>query len=337
MFAAILPATIALVACGQSVPSGPQGATTSAAIAVTTPASGSVAAPPIAAPPVSPAVLRFRVSRSALRLPSARSRAVALGFGSTILVCGGLTSSGITTGSIVRIDLRSRHVSGAGSLAAPVHDAGGAALGGSGFVFGGGRFGPGSVVQRVGPDGVATAIGHLPAARADLAAVAVDGEVVVVGGGTPARSDDRVLATTDGRHFRTVARLRLAVRYPAVAVVGGWVYVIGGSTASGDTRVIQAVDPRTGAVRLVGQLAHALSHASAFAIGGALLVAGGRVAGVAQDGLWRLDLASGTVRRIGRLPYAVSDAAVVVVDGTGYLIGGEGLGPLASIITVALR
>ena len=181
----------------------------------------------------SPDTLQVRVARSSLRLPASRSRAVALAFGSAILVCGGLTASGATTGSILRIELRSGRISVAGALASPVHDAGGAVLGGSGFVVGGGRLGPGSVVQRVKPTGGTANVGRLPVARADLAAVIVDGTLVVVGGGTPARSDDRVLVTTDGRHFRTVARLLVAVRYPAVAAIGGVVYVIGGSTPSG--------------------------------------------------------------------------------------------------------
>jgi hypothetical protein len=257
--------------------------------------------------------------------------------GSEILLCGGLTSTGTTTGSIVSIDPGSSRASGSGTLATPVHDAAGAVLGGSGFLFGGGSVYAGAVVERIGSAGDATAIGHLPAVRADLAAVLVDGEIVVVGGGTPARPDDRVLATTDGRHFRTVATLIVGVRYPAVAVVGGMVYVIGGSTLSADTDLIQAVDPLTGVVRIVGHLAHRLSHASAFVLGGTLLIAGGRVAGRAQDRLWQLDIASGIVTSAGQLPYPVSDAAMAVIAGTGYLIGGEGVGPLASIITIAAR
>jgi hypothetical protein len=252
-------------------------------------------------------------------------------------LCGGLTSAGTTTGSILSIDPRSGLVSGIGTLATPVHDAAGAVLGGSGLILGGGSVYAGAVVQRIGATGGATVVGHLPAVRADLAAVSVDREIVVVGGGTPASPDDRVLAATDGRHFRTVATLLIGVRYPAVAVAGGLVYVIGGSTLSADTDVIQAVDPLTGVVRIVGHLAHRLSHASAFVVGGTLLIAGGRVAGRAQDGVWQLDIASGIVSSAGWLPYPVSDAATAVIAGTGYLIGGEGRGSLASIITIAAR
>lgn len=347
--AAMLGISLAIAACGQVSPSGsppaatPAGASPAATVwpaasASPTASASALAAPrPIATAAASPIEVRVRVARSDIRLPSARSRAVALVLGSTILVCGGLMSDGTTSGSITRIDLRSSYVSRVGALAAPVHDAGGAVLGGSGFVFGGGRSVAVSVVQRIDPTGRAITVGHLPAVRADLSAVAADGELFIVGGGTPSGPDDQVLATTDGHDFRTVAKLLVGVRYPAIAVVGGLVYVIGGSTASGDTRAIQAVDPQTGAVRIVGRLAHGLSHASALVVGGALLLAGGRAAGRVQDGLWQIDVANGTVTPIGRLPYAVSDAAVAVSDGTGYLIGGERLHPLATIIAVTAR
>jgi len=285
-------------------------------------------------PMLSPQVPRIANTRLAIRLPFARSRGVALAFVPVILFCGGLASDGTTSGAIVRIDLRTGRASTVGTMATPVHDAGGAVLDGLGFIFGGGAAAPTNVAQEVNASATTSIVGALPANRADLVAVAVDGEVVVVGGGTPARNDDRVLATTDGSAFRLEARLFVPVRYPAVAVAGGLVYVIGGRTATGDANLVQAVDPRAGTTRIVGHLVHGLSHASAFVLGDTLLVAGGRTAGVAQDAVWRLDLARGTATRAGRLPYPVSDMASTVVDGVAYLIGGEQVGPLASVITV---
>ena len=223
----------------------------------------------------SPHLARITIARSDIELPWARSRAVALAFGSAILLCGGLASDGTTSGLIVRIDLQSARASVIGALAAPVHDAGAAVLGGSGFIFGGGAAAPSSVAQRVGATGASSIVGELPASRADLASVAVDGELIVIGGGTPARDDARVLATTDGHTFRLVALLDVGVRYPAVAVAAGLVYVIGGRADTGDSDLIQAVDPGSGATRIVGHLAHGLSHASAFVVGDELIVAGG--------------------------------------------------------------
>ena len=278
----------------------------------------------------SPQVSRIAIARSGIRLPFARSRGVALAFGPVILLCGGLASDGTTSGAIVRVDLRTARASTVGTMATPVHDAGGAVLGGLGLIIGGGASAPTDVAQEVNASAASSIVGALPANRADLVAVAVDGELVVVGGGTPARNDDRVLATTDGRTFRLVARLVVPVRYPAVAVASGLVYVIGGRTATGDSNLVQAVDPGTGTTRIVGHLVRGLSHASAFVLGDALLVAGGRTAGVAQDVVWRIDLARGTAYQAGTLPYPVSDMASAVVDGVAYLIGGEQVGPARS-------
>lgn len=291
--------------------------------------------PSAGSPTASPGTVRIEVARSPIRLPSGRSRAVALVLGPKLLLCGGLTSAG-TTGSILQIDVQSGRVSSLGTLSAAVHDAGGAVLDSRGYVIGGGQAVAGATIQRIASVGSATTVGQLPTARADLAAVSVAGEIVVVGGGTPARPDDRVLATTDGRHVRSLGRLLVAVRYPAVAVLGGLVYVIGGSTLSGDTRVIQAVDPASGVVRIVGYLPHPLSHASGLVIGDTVLIAGGRSAGRAQDQLLEFSVASGAVKAVGRLPYPVSDMAAVVVDGVGYLIGGETIGLIATVITVSV-
>ena len=250
-------------------------------------------------------------------------------------MCGGLTSSGTTTRSILAIDVGLRRVSAAGVMATPVHDAGGGVLDGVGFVFGGGKVVPDLVVQQVDPARGTTLVGQLPFVRADLGVATVAGELLIVGGGTPARPDPSVLATTDGHTFMPVAKLKVGVRYPAVAVVDGLVYVIGGSTPAGDSNVIQTIDPRTNKVRIAGHLARGLSHASAFVVGGVLLLAGGQAAGHAEDGLWQVDAATGLVARVGRLPYAVSDAAAVVQGGTGYLIGGEGPQQLTTIIEVS--
>ena len=225
-----------IVGCGQAQPSG---STLAGAPSLVAPSAGAPSQSTTAPrPPPAVAPKALEASISAIRLPNALSRAVAVNLGSDVLICGGLTFGGTTTRSILLFDVASGQVSPAGPLAVAVHDAGGAALNGRAYVFGGGRSAAGSTVQRVDPAGSATVVGALPAARADLAAVGIGGEIVVVGGGTPGHPDGRVLATTDGRQFRVVARLLVPVRYPAVAVLGGLVYVAGGSTASGVTSVI---------------------------------------------------------------------------------------------------
>ncbi len=330
---------LALATSGCSLVSVPQAAPAAATTAlplVVAPSSQALAAPG-ASPTPAAALGTIQIARLRVHLPGPRSRAVALILDHALVLCGGITGTGATTGSDLRFDPRSGRITSVGHLAAPVHDAGAATLRGVSYIFGGGRFGPGAVVQRVSSNGTSVIIGHLPVARADLVAVALGGKVLIVGGAATTRPDRRVLATTDGIRFRTVATLAIGVRYPAVVAVADLLYVIGGSTPTGDVRIIQAVNPRTGAVRIVGHLVHPLSHASALVLGDQILVAGGRSAGSAQTAVWRFDALTGHVTRAGRLPYAVSDAASAVVDGVGYLIGGEGAGPLATIISLTAQ
>lgn len=327
-----------VAACGQTpptvAPTGPSLAVATPVPVASTPDHVASATPTATPSKGSLAPLHVAAVRSDITLPEARTRAVAVAVGSTLMVCGGLTGAGVTSGTIWSIDPGTGHVAKGGTMAAPVHDGGAALLGSQGIIVGGGKVFAGSVSQRLDPSGSTIVIGKLPAVRADLAVVSVAGGLLVVGGGTPAGPDTRVLATTDGHAFRTVAHLRVGVRYAATVVLGDVVYVIGGSTPSGDTSVIQSIDPRTGTVRIVGNLPHALSEASAFVLGGELLIAGGRRAGRAQAGIWRFDPSDGHISSAGRLPYAVADAAVVVQQGTAYLIGGESTQALSTIIAV---
>ncbi|MDQ6683011.1 MAG: hypothetical protein M3Y88_07065 [Chloroflexota bacterium] len=278
--------------------------------------------------------LALRVELLAARLPYALSRAVAVADGGRVLVCGGLTVSGATTGAILSIDLDTMRIREVGRLAAPVHDAATASLGGAQLIFGGGGAVPEATVQRLEGNG-SVVVGSLPAPRADLAAIAVGGAVVVAGGGTAAGADSRLLVTRDGARYRTLATLPVPVRYPAVGVIDGSLYVIGGATSTGDSDAIQRLDPVTGRVRVIGHLPVPISHAVALSIGGSLFVIGGRSGGTARDGIWRVEGASGRVAPAGRLPIALSDVAAVVVGGRAFLIGGEADGVLSSIVSLS--
>jgi hypothetical protein len=263
-----------------------------------------------------------------LRLPTGVSRAVAFVDGSTVLLAGGLTSTG-TTGAVLRLALPGGPVDAAGQLPIPVHDAGGADLGGTPLILGGGNQAPVAAVE-----GLSASVGSLPTARADLAAVDLDGVLYVVGGGTSARLDTAVLSTTDGMHFTTVATLLLGVRYPAVAATGGSIVVVGGTDGVHDRAAIQAIDPSTGAVRRLADLPHGLSHAAALVLGGHLLVLGGRSGGVAQRAIWDVDPVTGEAVQVGNLPHPVSDATAVVLGGVGYLMGGERSAQLTEIVQI---
>lgn len=275
----------------------------------------------------------FLVRMSPLRLATPTSRGVAFAAGSNIVLAGGFTGAG-TTGSVIQIPLSGGSSVTLGSLRYPVHDAAGVVLAGSMLVLGGGATTQDAWVQRVGGGGRSILRGRLPALRADLGAVMVGSEAIVVGGGAGGAADPRILATSDGAHFRLVARLPVAVRYAAVAAVAGTVFVIGGAASSGDVATIQAIDVAAGTARVVGRLPMTVSHATALTIGGSIVVAGGRRAGRALDVVLAIDPTTLAVRTGARLPQPMSDAAGVVVGGVGYLVGGEAARPLGTIVTI---
>jgi N-acetylneuraminic acid mutarotase len=192
-------------------------------------------------------------------------------------------------------------------------------------------------VQRIDVSGVGRRIGDLPAARADLSAVALGNSAIVLGGGASGVLDRHVLATQDGVHFHTLATLVAGIRYGAVAEMGGMIYLIGGAGAGGDRTEIQRIDPTTGKVDVIGRMPKPISHASALVIGGRLLVVGGRRAGKAQDAIWQVDVSTGTAEIVAHLPQPISDFAVAVIGNTGYLIGGETDTQVTTIVAIVVQ
>jgi N-acetylneuraminic acid mutarotase len=268
-----------------------------------------------------------------LRLPVGVSREVVAVVGSDVVVLGGLAPGDTTTARTWRIDTRTAQVRRGASLARAVHDASGAVLGSRAFVFGGGAAATVADVQQWSTAGSGVS-GSLPGPRSDSAAVVVNGTAYVVGGFSGSGMTKDVVATTDGRTFRVVGRLRVGVRYPAVAAVAGQVYVVGGAlattegTAAGaQTAAVQRFDPRSGKVTVVATLPAPLAHAMAFGIGDALYVAGGRRGATAVRAIDEIDLRTGRTTVVGRLPQAVSDAGVAVVGDGVWLVGGETSGP----------
>jgi len=280
----------------------------------------------------------LELSAAPWRLPAPLSRAVALpdGGGGALLL-GGLERSQASSDKVMHLDLARGTATPAGRLAAPVHDAAGALLGGTAYVFGGGAGHTVADVQAVVPGQRALLAGRLPAPRSDLAAVTVGGRAYLVGGFDGRAPSRAVLETADGRHFRTVAQLPQGVRYPALAAAGEVVYVFGGELATGaESRAIQAIDLRTGAAKDVGQLPEGLAHAAAIRLGGRIYLAGGRSGGRVTDAVWRFNPAGGRVIPVGRLPGPVADAAAVVTGGSAWLLGGEDGGQLATVALLRL-
>ncbi len=232
------------------------------------------AASPAAAPP------SLAISPAPYQLPAGLSREVVLAHGPDLLIAGGLTAQSTSSTAVRLLDPVTGSTVPAGRLAAPTHDAAGATLGGRDYIFGGGDQASVATVQALAGNRPATVAGRLPGPRSDLTAVTVGGTAYLLGGYDGSRYDASVLATTDGRHFRTVARLPVPVRYPAVAALGRQIWVFGGQTPAGLTSDIQRISlPAAGAARaaVAGHLPRPAAAGTAFSLGGALYVAGGQV------------------------------------------------------------
>ena len=291
-----------------------------------------------------------------LSAPLSREVAAA-GPGGRLLVLGGLTSSGASASRVMAINTRSGAARRIGTLASPLHDAGGTSLGGHEVIFGGGAATSVATVQRF-TTGTAATVGALPAVRSDLAAVTIGPTAYVVGGYNGTQPDSGVLATTDGKRFRTVAALRVPVRYPAVAAIGSNIYVFGGDGVTGPQAgkpvdTIQVIDPATRSVSIAGHLPEPLAGAAAVTIAGQVFLAGGdstvrqhRTPGVGStqfgsvpagpgftvSTIWAFNPASNRLLPAGHLQVPVSHAGVTVIGSTAWIAGGESRGtPVAAV------
>jgi hypothetical protein len=279
--------------------------------------------------------------------------------GSDLVILGGLNQRAKGTASVLRLNPVTGSTTPVGRLAAATPGAAGATLNGRDYLFGGGQAstapGQQTTVQQIGAGGgTATVAGRLPAARSGGAAVTVGGTVYLVGGSTAAGD---VLASTDGRHFRTVARLPVPVRDPAVAALGGQIWVFGGQAASGPVSDIQRVTvpraappspappssaqsspgqrqagPVHAQASVAGHLPYPVTGAAAFALGGTVFIAGGQVSQPGRTPASRISgqvlsfhPAPARVAGAGRQPAAVTVAGQlpVPVAGAGAAVTGS--------------
>jgi len=267
-------------------------------------------------------------------LPSPVSRPTVYATGGGLLIVGGLTAAARTTPDILRVDLGGRTVRPAGGLLVPVHDAGGAVVGGRDLLFGGGSTAVTSAVQDVTPGTPPRLVGHLPQPRADLVVVSDGTTGYILGGFDGAQGSKTVLKTRDGRTFTVVGSLPVTVRYPAVALSGGSIWLFGGEHAGQQVSDVQRIDLATGHGSIAGHLPRPLAHAGAFTLGGAIFLAGGRSGNTQTAAVMRFDPASVTFTPAGHLPAARSDFGVAVDAGIAYLVGGEYPKPLNTVIEV---
>jgi outer membrane protein assembly factor BamB len=295
------------------------------------------------------------------------SREVVLPGHGDLIVLGGLTDTGASTGTVYSLGLVrgvERHI---GTLPVPVHDAAVGLAGSRALVFGGGSSTSIATVQGINPSGGAAAsVGSLPAPRSDAVGVMIGSTTYVVGGYTGTHPDAAVLATTDGHHFSTVASLPVPVRYPAVAALDGRIYVFGGQAVTGSRAGkpvddIQTVDPAHRSAAVAGHLPEPLSGAAAMTLNGEIYLAGGesptpqhdvRGAGTTQlapgesstangavasslssvDTIWAFDPVRKRMLVAGRLQVPVSHAGVAVTGSTGWIVGGESHGTMVDSV-----
>ncbi len=280
--------------------------------------SGQRSGPQRSAAPAEPAAadpgpMALQVRPAPFQLPAGISGAVSLASGADLMIVGGSTLARPALRSVLALDPVSGATRPVGQLAAPVTGSAAATLAGQPVIFGGTASTGAPTVQAMptartasrwqpGQDGRASRAGQghqappaqarrtsvsaaqfgaLPSARSGLAAVTFGGTAYLLGGCDAGSFPAGILATRDGRQFRTVARLPVPACYAAAAAIGSRVWLFGGRTAAGPTDVIQQVDLSTGAARVVGHLPYRLTGAAAFELDGTIYLAGGRATAAA--------------------------------------------------------
>jgi hypothetical protein len=279
----------------------------------------------------------LQVTPAAYQLPAPVAREVVLPYGRDLLIAGGIVPGQASTSKVAILDPATGQTRQLGRLAAAAHDSGGSVLAGRPVVFGGGTTASTATVQAITGPGAARLLGVLPHPRSDLAAVTVHGVAYLIGGYDGASFADIVIATRDGRHFSTLTRLPVPVRYPGVAAIGDQIWVFGGQTRAGVTDVIQQIDLSTGTARVAGRLPYPLAGETGFTLGGVIFLAGGQEAPAATTSsspsataalvtsgqVLRYDPARGATTQAGQLPVPVAYAAGTVIGGTALLVGGQ--------------
>ncbi len=282
------------------------------------------------------------------------------GASGTLVILGGLTAGGTSADGVYSLDPIGGAITLTGTLPAGVHDAAGAVIGGRDVVFGGGSPSTVGTVESIPATGTGTntgaVIGNLPAPRSDATAVSIKATTYIVGGYDGTAPDAAVLATTNGRTFTTVARLKVPVRYPAVAAHGKEIYVFGGEAVGGSggpVSTIQMIDPARHSVSIVGHLPEPVQAAVAVSLKGTIYVAGGSssivqpstpglgvtavappVTGVLStvSTIWAYNPVHRRLLVAGRLQEPVSNAGAAVVGSRAWIVGGELNGtPVAAV------
>ena len=278
-----------------------------------------------------------KLVRAPHSLPAPVERAAAAQYGAKTLIAGGLDAAGNSTDGVFSFSPSTGKLASLGTLPVPFHDAAGALLGNSLFVFGGGQTATTDTVQAFDlRSNKGSVVGHLPTPLSDLASATIGSTAYLVGGwnGTTPRAD--VWSTNDGTTFTKVATLPQGVRYPAVAAVGQQLVVAGGLLGSGhETSTVSLVDPSSGTVTKLPSLPKAVGHAMAFTLGSTVYVAGGQDdIGNTLRSVTAINLTAAKAdTAVEPMPVPISDAAVVnTANAPALLLGGTSFGSTVATV-----
>ena len=266
-------------------------------------------------------------------LPAPVEREVAAPYGGAVVLAGGLAADSSSTNGVFRLDPETGSVTRLGTLPRPFHDAAGAIIGHTLFVFGGGSAVSTSTVQTFDlSTSRGEVVASLPTPLSDLVSATAGRAVYLVGGFDGRTPRREIYRTLDGRRFTVAGRLPIGLRYPAVASVDGKIVIAGGATARGVSGAVYLFDPSSHRITLLGHLPSPVAHAAAFGSGGYAYVIGGvGSTGAVAGSITQIDPGA---RRILRVPgeLVVRDAGVVRLPSGALVIGGAtGSGTTAAV------
>jgi hypothetical protein len=267
------------------------------------------------------------------RLPAPVEREVAAPYRGAVVLAGGLAADGSSTSGVFRLDPGTGSVTQLGTLPRPFHDAAGAILGRTLFVFGGGSATSTSTVQSFDMStGRGQVVGSLPTPLSDLVSTTVGKAVYLVGGFDGRVPRREIYRTFDGRRFTVAGHLPIGLRYPAVASVDGKIVIAGGVSARGTSSAVYVFDPSNHRMTRLGDLPGPVAHAAVFSSRGDVYVLGGVDAtGAVVGSITEIDPRTRRILRI-RGEFVVRDGGVVQLPSAALVIGGAtGSGTTAAV------
>jgi YVTN family beta-propeller protein len=231
------------------------------------------------------------------------------------------------TQDLVRADpVRRLAPTSAGSLASPIQNAAGARFGGGAVLVGG------LTAADVSSDSIVTAtragsraVGRIPQAVHDSAAVTIGHDTYLFGGGTgTSQIDTIVMVDPRTGAAQAVGHLPAGSSDQAAAAVGRTAYVVGGYTGTRWLDTIVAWSPGH-AAHVVAHLPHTLRYAAVTAAGGRVVIAGGSLEnGTASRLVYAYTPATRRITQVALLPAPTTHAAAASIGGTAFVIGGRG-------------